>query len=310
MLHIEEESGAGEDGRHRVGMEEAAYLLVAGILEMVAGESMVFDSDLNTTGAGHLVGMDLGTEAIFSGSLEHTVGIVAGEEALVAEDVDIVGEAFGGGLRDHLVDDDVDKLVLTAAVLQRDAVGAKEGGLDGERGRLFETADDAQHFEFGLGSHAVARLDFDSASAEGSHLLEAKHGIIEELLFGSLLDTFGRVEDAATTLGNLVVGEAANLVDILDFAATSVDKMGVRVAESRKNHTSRGIDLGIEMQFGELRHRAEVRYTFIINDEISIGDGADVSHIATTNAETGLLFDLDKLFDIFEKGKHNIMINN
>ena len=76
--------------------------------------------------------MDLRPHAVFDARHKDAFRVLDGEEALVAEHVDEIGEVFGSHERNHLVDDQIDIILLMATVFHRDAMRTEEVRLDGQ----------------------------------------------------------------------------------------------------------------------------------------------------------------------------------
>ena len=222
------------------------------------------------------------------------------EEALVAEDIDEVGQSFGGHTRNHLVDDEVDIVLLMAAILHGDAVGAEEVGLDGHGRGFFQAADDAQELQLALGGEAVAALDLDGAGTEAHHLVEALAGHIVELVLGGGGGGFGGVEDAAATLGDLLVAEAADLVDELMLAGVGIDDVGVGVAEGGEEQPAGGVDHAgsTGVLACQLAHGSELFDDAVLNDEVGVLDGFQLGHFLALLAELRSRFHPHQFLDI------------
>ena len=302
--HVEEKGGTRQHGRHCGGAEESLYLCVAGIFEVVAAEGVVFHAHLHTAGAGHLVGVDFGTQSVAGAGFEHAVGLLHGEKPLVAEHVDKVGQTFGGGLGYHLANNEVHKLALPSAVLHRHAVCAKQGGFYRQRRRLFYATYHAQHLKLGFGGEAVAAFYLHGAGAVGCHLVETLHGVIVELLLRGFLQTLGGVEDAAPAFGNFVVGEAFDFVDVLYLAAAGINEVCVRVAESGEHHASAGVDFGIVATFGQGVHASESSETAVLNNEVGVFDGGDFGHVGAFHHAARSSLHLHKLLYVFYQRFH------
>ena len=213
--------------------------------------------------------------------------------------------------RNHLVDDQVDIVLLVAAVLHGDAVGAEEVGLDGQGRVLLEAADDAQELQLALGGEAVAALDFDGAGAEAHGLFEAALGHVVEFLLRGRRRGFGRIEDTPSPLRDLLVAEAANLVDELMLARVGIDEVGVRVAEGREDEPSRGVHFFFHIPLSVFRfplaHRSEGLYPAVLNEEVGVLDGLHLRHLLALGAQLLLAgLHLHQFLDILDKCSHII----
>jgi len=284
-LHPEEERSAGQHRGHRLALVECRNLLIARVFQVVNGECVVFHADLDAAGASHLVGVDLRAQTVLDALHQDALGLLGGEEALVAEDVHEVGELLSGHHRDHLVDDEIDVAVGIVLVEQRHRVRAEEVGLDGERGVLFQLADDAQHLEFVFGGEAVAALDLARARAEGGHLLQPLPSLVVEFLFGGLVQPFRGVEDAATAFEDLLVAQALDLVDVLDLATACIDDVRVGVAEGGEHELARSVDFldglldSLQDVGVEVLHLAELLDFIALGEEVGVVNDGEVLHL-------------------------------
>ena len=284
-LHPEEERRAGQHRGHRLALVECRNLLIARVFQVVNRQCIVFYADLDAAGAGHLVGVDFRPQTVLDALHQDALGLLGGEEALVAEDVHEVGELLGRHHRNHLVDDEIHVAVGIVLVEQRYRMGSEEVGLDGERGVLFQLADDAQHLELVLGGEAVAALDLARARAEGGHLLQPLPCLVVELFFGCLVQPFRGVEDAAAALEDFLVAQTLDLVDVLDLAAARIDDVRVGIAEGGEHELARGVnfldglfdflqDVGVEVL-----HLAELLDFVALGEEVGVVDDGEVLHL-------------------------------
>ena len=170
---------------------------------------------------------------------------------------------------------------------------------------LLEAANHAQELQFALGGEAVAALDFDGAGAQSHRFVETLQGHVVELVLRSRCRSLGRVEDAAAAFGNLLVAEAADLVNKLMLARVGIDEVGVRVAERREKQTSRSIVLIVKIQSSEfkirivkIRHRSEGFDFLVLNDEVCVVKCFKLSHLLALKAHTVRAVDADYLLDV------------
>ncbi len=275
---------------------------------MVNGDGAVFHAHLHAARDGHLVGVDLRPHAIFDARHEDAFGVLDSEEALVAEHIDEVGEVFSSHERDHLVDDQVDIVLLMATILHRDAVCSKEVRLDGQGRVLLQATDDAEELQLTLGGQAVAALDLDGARTHTHHLVEALLGHDVEFVLRCRRRRLGRIEDASSPLGDLLVAEAADLVDKLQLTRVGVDEMCVRVAEGGHHHaTFHIVDtmvLGEIFAAGVRIHRAIVGDFLAFDIEESVFDSSRFGHFGTAFQKSALFFDADEFLDVDDEHNH------
>ncbi len=112
-------------------------------------------------------------------------------------------------------------------------MGGKAGGHHAHGPACAEGARHPQHFEFGLGIEAVARLDLDGGHAIGQHAVEApERGGRQRLLVGRPRRPHGG-QDAAARARDLRIGPALKPHRPFPGAGASEDEMGVAVDEPR-----------------------------------------------------------------------------
>ena len=201
------------------------------------------DGHLHAARVGQFLSVNFRAHAPLGTGLQDAGGVVGGEEALVAEHVDEVGQPLTTHLGNHLVDDQPHVLLLRHAACH--GVRPEEGGLHAERCRLADVADDAQHLQLVGGVQTVAALYFHGSRPLADYLVDALHGLSVQFVFAQLVQTVGTVQDASATACNLGIAQSANLVDELPLAAAGIDQMGVRVAERGQHGTALGIDDGL-----------------------------------------------------------------
>ena len=196
---------------------------------------MVTDTHLYAPGNRKLVGMDLRTQTESGRFFEDSGGLIDSEEALVAEDIDEIGQTFSRDCRQHFFANEVDIRTLAAGIGSSDGVSAEEIGPDNQSGRGFDAADDTEHFQFILRGEAVSALDFEGTGSHGPDFFDSFHGLAVEFVFAGLVKQVGRIQDSTATGCDFFVGETGNLVPEFSVTASGIDQMGVGIAECRQD---------------------------------------------------------------------------
>ena len=175
-----------------------------------------------------LVGMNLGTHAPCGGCLQNASGLFGSEEATVAEHVNEVGKTLASHFRYHLVNDKLDVLFLRHAACH--CVRTEERRHYLSRRSLLHALYHAEHLQLVFEAQSVAALYLDASGSLTYHFVKALHGLTEELVLGSAVQEVGRIEDASSTAGYLLIAESVYLIHKLPLTASGEDDVRVRVA--------------------------------------------------------------------------------
>ena len=185
-------------------------------------------------------------------------------------------------------------------------MGTEEVGLNGEGRLLLEAADDTEHFQFVLRIQSIAALDFNGAGTEGSNLFQTVPCVSEKLVLGGGAEAVHRVEDSPSPFGNLLIAEAFNLVDVLDFAAAGIHDVGVRVTEGREDHPSGGshhldrfLDL-FQHLFGKIGHLSKIVNLVAHHQQVSVFNARQVAHFLASSKRNWCSFCLHQFLDILD----------
>ena len=183
-------------------------------------------------------------------------------------------------------------------------MGAEERGAHGQRSRLADAADDAQHLQFVFGRKTIAALDLDAARSLRGDLAHALHRLRVKLLFRSFVQQVGRIEDTSAAAGYLLVAQAVDLVEKLPFAASGIDQVGVRVAERRKEHAPCRVDDLVGGDVAQRVHASERRETAVFSQQPRVVEHAQLVHVGTAAAQTARRFDADDAGDVLHQQSH------
>ena len=269
----------------------------------------MLDTDLDTARWCQLLHVDFGPHAPLGASLKDARCLVGSEESLVTEDVDKVGQPLLAHFGNHLADEHIHILALSAGVFATHGMGAKEGGhhLDG-RG-LADAADDAQHLEFVLGVQTVAALDLDGAGTLGNDFAHAAHSLTVEFLFTQEVQAVGRVENAASTACNLGIGEPADLVHKLALTAAGIHDVGVAVAPRGQHGATLCIDhLPIIGGHGHGVHFAPRVEAVSIDEQPGIVDAVERCHLVASQAMFPFGINACQTSDILDQSFHQSIL--
>ena len=130
---------------------------------MIDRKGVVLHAHLHAARNGQFVGVNLRLHAQLAPGLHDAGRLFHGKEPFVAEDIDEIGQFPGRHGRKHFVADQLHVFLLPADIVPRHGVGAEERGAHGQRSRLADAADDAQHLQFVFGRKTIAALDLDAA---------------------------------------------------------------------------------------------------------------------------------------------------
>ena len=216
--------------------------------------------------------MDFRAEAVACAGFKNAGRLFDGEEALVAEYVDVVGQLLFGYGRNHLIDQQIN--VFGLRILTAYGVCTEEGGFDLEWRCLLQTADDAQHLQLVGRIEPVAAFHFYATRTLADDLVSATQGLAIEFVFAQFVEMVGRIEDAAAAAGDLGVTQSADFVDKFGLATTGVNNVGVRVAPRGKNAAAAGIDYLIKAALSRhiVGHFSEAAEAIAVDGEVGIVD--------------------------------------
>ena len=209
---------------------------------MVYTQRTMSDGNLYTAGVGQFLTVNLRAHTPSGSSLEHAGRLVGGEETLVAEHVDKVGQLLAAHLGNHLFCNKVYVFSLSARIGTSHGMGTQKSGNNFQWGGFLDATDDAQHLQFVLGVQSVATLYFNGSRPLTDDLVDAHHGAFEEFVLTQLMQAVGTVQDASAATGYLGIAEPLNFVDELVLTALGIDEVGVGVAERRQHQPATGID--------------------------------------------------------------------
>ena len=209
---------------------------------MVHAERSVGQSHLHAAAVGKLLPVNLRPHAVCCSCFEDAGRLCGGEEALVAEHVDKVGQSLPSHLGNHLAHNQVHIVTLPTHIGASHGVGTEEGAADGDGARLAYAAYHAQHFQLVLRVQTVSALDFYRARTFTYNLVDTLHGLTVELVFRQFVQTVGRIQYAAAPPRYLRVAQTADLVDKFLFAAVGINQMGMAVAKRRHHRSALGVD--------------------------------------------------------------------
>ena len=248
--------------------------------------------------------MNLRHKSVAGGRFEDAGRLLDREEALVAEDIDILGQPLAGHGREHFAADEVYVLCLAPDVGAPNGVRPEEGGAHLERCRLADAADDAQHLQLVLGREAVAALDFHGAGAHADDFADALHRLAVELLLGGGVEPVGGVENTPAAARYLFVAQAVDFVEELLLAAAGIDQMGVRVAERREEHPPGGIHhlCGVGTPLG---HRPEGGDAPLLGQQPGGIERLQTSHLLATQTFDAFRLDSDNRSDVLNQQSHD-----
>ena len=301
IAHPEEEGGSGQERRHRLRAAQGLDLGLSGAFEVVDREGPAGDADLHAARSGQFVGMDLRPQTILPPHVEDAARLADRKEALVAEDVDEVGQPFAGHGGDHLAADQIDILRLPAAVGACNGMGAEEGGPHFQRCGLADAADHAQHLQLVFGRETVSALDLDAAGSHRRDLPDTLHGLPVELLLGGVVQPVGGVQDPAAAACDLLVGEAVDLVEELLLAAPGIDQMGVRVAERREEHPAFGVGHLVGRHAVERLHASEGGDPLAVGQQPGVVERFQTVHLGAADAQPPFGLNADDAADILDQ---------
>ena len=183
-------------------------------------------------------------------------------------------------------------------------MGAEERGADGH-GRCFgHAADDAQHLQLVLRGESVAALDFRRTGSGFHHLVQARHRLVVEFLFGGRVQPVCRVEDASAAAGDFLVGEAVDFVHEFSFAASCIDDVRMRVAEGGQHDASAGVYLFIGPPFGQLFHPSVGCDEALFGGQVGVLHDLQPGHIGTRDAVAAALVDAGEYPYVFNRQFH------
>ena len=163
---------------------------------------------------------------------------------------------------------------------------------------------DAQHLQLVGRSQPVAALDLHGTRPHGGDLADTPHRLAVELLFGGAVQQVGGIEDAPAAAGDLLVGQAVDLVEELLFAAPGVDQVGVRVAERRKEHAPCRVDDLVGGDVAQRVHASERRETAVFGQQPRVVERAQLVHVGAAAAQTARRFDADDAGDVLHQQSH------
>ncbi len=209
---------------------------------MVHAEGPVGHSHLHAAAVGQLLPVNLRLHAVLGSCFEDAGCLVGGEEALVAEHVDEIGQSLPSHLGNHFAHNQVHIVALPTRIGASHGVGTEESAAHGDRARLAYAPYHAQHLQLVLRVQTVTALDFYRARAFIYYLPNPTHGLTVELILRQLVQTVGRIQYAAAAPRYLRVAQPLDFVDKLLLAAVGIDQMGVAVAERRQHRSALGID--------------------------------------------------------------------
>ena len=81
-------------------------------------------------------------------------------------------------------------------------MGSEEGGDYLDTRCLADATNDAQYLEFVLSGEPITAFDFDTTCSLSLNLFHSAHGLLEEFLFGELMQEIDRIEDSSTASCN------------------------------------------------------------------------------------------------------------
>ena len=129
--------------RHRARARQRGHPLDVGPLQVIGGERLELGRQRRAAAVGELVGVQLHGQPGAARGREHRADLDRREGDALAVAVDRIGQAFAGGLRNELADDQIE--VRGPVAVGRNGVGGEQrrGYLD--RVLAAERAGNAQH---------------------------------------------------------------------------------------------------------------------------------------------------------------------
>ena len=180
--YSQKERAAREHRRHGSASSECFDFCIRGLFQVVDGQRSVPDTYLDSSRDSKLIGVDLRGYTVFCSLFKDPCGFFNGEESLVAEYIDEVGEAFCGNSRQHLVADKVNIFALATPVGASDGVSAEEICPYSDRSGFLYATDYAKHLKLIFHGQTIAALDFDGSGSHGHDLIHTLHGLSVEFI--------------------------------------------------------------------------------------------------------------------------------
>ena len=185
----------------------------------------------------------------------------------------------------------------------------EERGAHGQRRRLADTPDDAQHLQLVGRSQPVAALDLHGTRPHGGDLADTPHRLAVEFLFGSAVQQVGGIEDAPAAACDLLVSQAVDLVEELLFAAPGIDQVRMRIAERREKHPAPGVDHLVRGHLAQRIHAPEGCDTPVVGQQPGIVERLQPIHLPTAQAEAAGGLDPDDRTDVLYQQPHSVRRN-
>ena len=198
------------------------------------------------------------------------------ERNAFAEGVDRIRKSFPRQHGDHRADR-IDVAILVTLRLERERVGAQEGGCDLDRALAAEPARGTQHARLGVEIESIAGLDLDRRDALCDEPIKPRQTLRQEIILAGRACRSHGGEDAATLLRDVLVACPFQAQFELVGTVAGIDQMGVTIDETRRDPTAVERDpLGRVPATRQLSHRAGEH-----DAPISRGDGARLARCKT-----------------------------
>ena len=159
----------------------------------------------NTARNGKLIGMNLGTHAIFCTSLNYLGCLLNGKETFVAEYIDEIGKFLFCNSRNHTVAYMLHIFALSASVCTSYGVCAKECSTHFQRSILLYASYHTQNLQFIFECKSVARFYLYKPGTHGDNFVYALHCLTVQLIFACVVQSVGRIQNTASAFCNLFV---------------------------------------------------------------------------------------------------------
>ena len=156
---------------------------------MIDGECVVFYANGYAAGGRQLFSVNLRAESVARAGFKNAGRLFDGKEALVAEDVDVVGQLLFGHGRNHLIDQQIN--VFGLRILTPYGVCTEEGGFDLEWRCLLQTADDARHLQLVGRIEPIAAFHFYATRTLADDLVSAAQGLAIEFVLAQFVEMVG-----------------------------------------------------------------------------------------------------------------------
>jgi hypothetical protein len=245
------ERRAGEEHGDRPGLAQRRDPLVVDRHEVVGGDRAELRGHLRAADGLELLGMDLQAEARVAGREQDLAGLDDVEDVVLAEHVAEPGDARLRGLRDHLVDDQVDELALPSLELVRHLVGAEERADDVDRPLPAQHLDHLEGLQLRRRLQSVAGLDLERGRAVLERAVQVPPGAVEEVLLARLPELPDAGADPASRLRDLDVALPLDPHPELVLPRVRVDQVRVGVDEPGEHDAAARVDAGAALVAAE-----------------------------------------------------------